>query len=176
MTRDEALAQLHRLAQARAFDRHVGSDRLIQAGLDALLADVDSPSIPVLAGLIRSEENDAPELFDQAIDELGLAFHAPADPVAARWALAYWLAEQIADGSLAPAAGAQLIYTEAAMELRHPGALEPIVHCALMLDDWNEAWTVSRESLEDDALQAAHDLLCNRPPEPQPEPTATETS
>ena len=46
MTKEEAKAQLGQLARARAFGCHVGSDRLIQAGLDALLADVDSPSLP----------------------------------------------------------------------------------------------------------------------------------
>ncbi|AZM61708.1 hypothetical protein DMA10_00220 [Streptomyces sp. WAC 01420] len=38
MARAEALEQLRQLAQARALGRHVGSDRLIQVGLDALLA------------------------------------------------------------------------------------------------------------------------------------------
>lgn len=36
MTKEEAEAQLGQLARARAFGCHVGSDRLIQAGLDAL--------------------------------------------------------------------------------------------------------------------------------------------
>ncbi|WP_458246992.1 hypothetical protein [Streptomyces sp. MAI_2237] len=40
MTPDDALKQLSHLARERAFGRHVGSGRLIQAGLDALLADV----------------------------------------------------------------------------------------------------------------------------------------
>ncbi|MET7486685.1 hypothetical protein [Streptomyces sp. NPDC005538] len=78
----------------------MGSDQLIQAGLDALLADVDSPSVPLLAGLARREEPDAPELFDQVVDELGLFFEPPADPTAAKWALAHWPAEQITAGSL----------------------------------------------------------------------------
>ncbi|MET7568287.1 hypothetical protein ABZT04_07245 [Streptomyces sp. NPDC005492] len=109
MTREEAMRQLGRLGRWRAFGRHVGSDQLIQAGLDALLADVDSPSVPLLAGLARREEPDAPELFDQVLDELGLFFEPPADPTAAKWSLAYWLAEQIIDGSLAPSTGADLI-------------------------------------------------------------------
>lgn len=56
MTRDEALKQLSHIAHARAFDKHVGSDQLIQAGLDALIAGVESPSLAMLAGLLRSEE------------------------------------------------------------------------------------------------------------------------
>jgi hypothetical protein len=105
VTKEEAMRQLRRLARARAFGRHVGSDQLVQAGLDALLTDVDSPSIPLLTGLTRSEEPEAPELFGQVLDELGLLSEPPADPTAAKWALADWLAEQITDGSLDPATG-----------------------------------------------------------------------
>jgi hypothetical protein len=58
---------------------------LIQAGLDALLADVDAPSLALLAGLGRREEHEARELFDHVVDELGLGFEAPTDPIAAKW-------------------------------------------------------------------------------------------
>ncbi|GJF24659.1 hypothetical protein SHO565_52230 [Streptomyces sp. HO565] len=87
MTRDDALKQLSHIARERAVGRHVGSDRLIQAGLDALLAEVESPSLAMLAGLLRSEEPEAPALFDQVLEELGLQFQPPADPRAAsgRW-------------------------------------------------------------------------------------------
>ncbi|MEU8852696.1 hypothetical protein AB0C70_42240 [Streptomyces sp. NPDC048564] len=77
MTRDGALKQLSHIARERAFGRHVGSDRLIQAGLDALIAGVESPSLAMLAGLLRSEEPDAPQLFDQVLDELGCSFTRP---------------------------------------------------------------------------------------------------
>lgn len=72
MTRDDALKQLSHIARERAFGRHVGSDRLIQAGLDALIAGVESSSLAMLAGLLRSEEPEAPALFDQVLEELGL--------------------------------------------------------------------------------------------------------
>jgi hypothetical protein len=55
MNHDDALRQLSNIARERAFGRHVGSDRLIQAGLDALLAGVDSPSLAMLAGLMRGQ-------------------------------------------------------------------------------------------------------------------------
>lgn len=166
MTKEEAEAQLGRLARARAFGCHVGSDRLIQASLDALLADVDSPSLPLLAGLARRDEPEAPELFDQVLDELGLSFAPPADPTAAKWAHAYWLAEQITDGSLDPATGADLIWTEVAEALDHPDALRPIVHCAISLAGQDDDRTASFEALRLDALQAARDLLGHRPPPP----------
>lgn len=68
MTRDDALKRLSHLAHQRAFGRHTGSDQLIQACLDALIAGVDSPSRATLAGLLRREEHEAPELFDEVLD------------------------------------------------------------------------------------------------------------
>ncbi|MET9132442.1 hypothetical protein [Streptomyces antibioticus] len=41
------------------------------------------------AGLLRSEEPEAPALLDQALEGLGLLFRAPADPRAAKWAKAH---------------------------------------------------------------------------------------
>jgi hypothetical protein len=156
---DEALDQLRRFAQTRAFGRPVGSDRLIQAGLDALLAGLDSPTIPLLAGLTRREEPQARQLFDQVLEELGLFFEAPADPTAAKWALAYWLAQQITDGHLDPATGVQMIWHEVAWDLNYPKALETVVHCAIALDDWDDNWSTSLEELKRDALQAALELV-----------------
>ncbi|MFD5429275.1 hypothetical protein ACFWI9_28040, partial [Streptomyces sp. NPDC127084] len=48
---NERLAPLRWLAIERAAGHQVGSNRLIDAGLEALLAGVDSPSLPLLAGL-----------------------------------------------------------------------------------------------------------------------------
>ncbi|MFC8372686.1 MULTISPECIES: hypothetical protein [Streptomyces] len=165
MTRDEGLDRLRQLARARALGRHVGSDRLIQAGLDALLADVDSPSLALLAGLGRREEHEAQELFDHVVDELGLGFEAPADPIAAKWALASWLAAQIVDGFLDPATGADLIWVEAAMELDYPDRLQPIVELAIQLDDWNADWSTPLEQLKEEVLVAARALVEHGGPE-----------
>ncbi|MGY0485967.1 hypothetical protein [Streptomyces sp. WG-D5] len=165
MTKTEALDRLRQLARAQALGRHVGSDRLIQAGLDALLSDVDSPSLALLAGLGRREEHEARELFDHVVDELGLGFEAPADPITAKWALAYWLAAQIVDGSLDPATGADLIWAEAAMELGYPDRLRPIVECAIQLADWNADWSAPLEQLKAEALVAARALVEHRGPE-----------
>ncbi|MBD9700723.1 hypothetical protein IHE56_01170 [Streptomyces sp. ID01-12c] len=168
MTRDEALYRMRQLARARALGRHVGSDRLIQAGLDALLADVDSPSLALLAGLGRREEHEARELFDHVVGELGLGVEAPADPIAARWALAYWYAAQIVDGSLDPATGADLIWVEAASDLGYPEALQPIVECAVHLDDWNADWSTPLEQLKEEVLVAARALVARGEPETNP--------
>ncbi|WP_234438363.1 hypothetical protein [Streptomyces sp. NRRL S-340] len=163
MTHDDALKQLSHIARERAFGRHVGSDRLIQAGPDALIAGVRSPSLAVLAGLLRSEEPEAPQLFDQVLDELGLLFHPPADPRAAKWAMAYWVAGQIADGSLDPAVGTHHIWADIAYDLGYPTELEPLVHCALSLDGWDEGWGVSVEELEREAVEAAKQFLSKGP-------------
>lgn len=48
----------------------VGSEQLIKAALDALLAGVESPTLAHLAGLGRSEEPEAHDLFHRVIDEL----------------------------------------------------------------------------------------------------------
>ncbi|MFE9399247.1 hypothetical protein [Streptomyces flavidovirens] len=105
MNHDDALRQLSYIAHERAFGRHVGSDRLIQVGLDALMDGIVSPSLAMLAGLVRSEEPEAPALFEQVLEELGLLFQPLADPRAAKWAMAYWIAGRIVDGSLDPATG-----------------------------------------------------------------------
>lgn len=163
MTRDDALKQLSHIARERAFGRHVGSDRLIQAGLDALIAEVESPSLAMLAGLLRSEEPEAPALFDQVLEELGLSFHPPADPRAAKWAMAHWIAGQIADGTLDPATGTYLIWSDIAYDLGYPEELQFLVSCALNLDEWEESWEVSIEELNREAVEAAKQFLSKRP-------------
>ncbi|MFJ8827718.1 hypothetical protein ACIREE_39030 [Streptomyces sp. NPDC102467] len=163
MTHAEALKQLSHHARERAFGRHVGSDRLIQIGLDALIEGVESPSLAMLAGLLRSEEPEAPELFDQVLEELGLAFHPPTDPRAAKWAMAYWVVGQIVDGSLDPATGTHLIWADIAYDLGYPENLQPLVSCAINLDGWEESWGVSREELDREAVEAANQFLSRRP-------------
>ncbi|MGA5291586.1 hypothetical protein [Streptomyces pseudogriseolus] len=162
MTRDDALKQLSHIARERAFGRHVGSDRLIQAGLNALIAGVESPSLAMLAGLLRSEEPEAPALFDQVLEELGLLFRPPADRRAAKWAMADWVAGQIVDGSLDAAAGTHLIWADIAEDLGYPEELEPLVHCAHNLDGWEESWGVSFEELSREAVETAKQFLNKR--------------
>ncbi|AXG82700.1 hypothetical protein DVK44_17835 [Streptomyces paludis] len=164
MHHDDALQQLSRIAHERAFGQHVGSDRLIQVGLDALIAGVESPSLAMLAGLLQSEEPEAPALFDQVLEELGLLFQPPADPRAAKWAMAYWIAGQIVDGSLDPATGTHLIRTDVAYDLNHPEDLQALVSCALNLDSWDDSWDASVEALKEEAIEAAEQLLTKQPP------------
>ncbi|MDG9703029.1 hypothetical protein [Streptomyces sp. DH37] len=163
---DEALKQLRTLAQAHALGRHVGSDRLVQAALDALPAAVDSPSFPLLAGLGRREEHEARELFDRVADELGIGFDAPADPTAAKWALAHWLADQVVDGSPDPASAADLVWVEVAMDLDYPDELGPVVAVAIQLVDRDESRGIPLEQLREEALREFRALAERRGPAP----------
>ena len=47
---DTAMTRLRMTAIEQLVGRHVGSDRLIQIGLDALLAGLDTPLLRLLAG------------------------------------------------------------------------------------------------------------------------------
>ncbi|MFD9569315.1 hypothetical protein ACFWBI_05670 [Streptomyces sp. NPDC059982] len=162
MTPDDALKQFSHIARERAFCSHVGSDRLIQTGLDALIAGVESPSLAMLAGLLRTEEPEAPALFDQVLEELGLVFQPPADPRAAKWAMAHWVAGQIADGTLAPATGTHIIWADIAYDLGYPDDLEPLVSCARSWDDCQESWGIPFEELNEEAVEAAKQFLIKR--------------
>jgi len=160
----EALKGLRMLAVERSIGRFgvrrpVGSDVLIQTGLDALLAGVDSPSLRMLAGLGRSEGPEASELFDAAIDELSLDTDLPSDPRDARWALVEWWAQLVVDGELAPHEGGHLIWHDGWTELDAPTALQPIVGWTSEWDDWGEDWEKPREDYARRIAEACRDFL-----------------
>ncbi|MFE7569487.1 hypothetical protein ACFU76_21385 [Streptomyces sp. NPDC057539] len=155
----EALNSLRWLAMERASGHLVGSDRLIEAGLDALLSGVDSPSLPLLAGLARREEPDAPDLFARVIDELDLVPDLPTDRDQALWAMARWWAGLIVDGKLDPLTGADLIWWRVAMELEYPEQLQELVNGAINGDDWNENWDIPLEQIKDELIEAARAFL-----------------
>jgi len=71
---------LERLLIAATDERsgnRVSADELIRMALDALVGGVDTPALRELAGLTRSEEPAAHDLFEQVIHELGLAPSLP---------------------------------------------------------------------------------------------------
>jgi hypothetical protein len=108
---DIAIRNIRLIAIDRLVGREVSSDELIQAGLDALLAGVNAPSLSVLAGLTRREEPEARELFDRVVDELDLGPRDLPDDLAAReWALLRWFAQLIVDGALDAKTGGKLIW------------------------------------------------------------------
>jgi hypothetical protein len=156
---EDALAALRWLAIERACELQVGSNRLIETGLAALLAGVDSPSLRLLAGLGRREEPEAPELFDRVLDELELTASVPADCEQALWAMARWWCGLIVAGKLDPLVGADLIWWRVAVELDYPQQLQAITEGAINGEDWNESWAIPLEQIKDEILQAAVTFL-----------------
>ncbi|MFF3689921.1 hypothetical protein [Streptomyces sp. NPDC002187] len=131
---------------------------LVQLGLDALLAGIEAPSLPLLAGLGRNEYPEAPELFDLVLEELGLLPPASDDLAKARWTAARWWAGQIVARRLDPVHGAKLIFQEAAAELDYPDALQPIVDLATAIDPLNDQ-SPDQQQLRDEVTSAARDFL-----------------
>lgn len=156
---DEAVNHLRMLAIEQRLGRMVGSDQLIQAALVALVLDVDTPTLRVLAGLTRNEEPLANGLFVQVIDELGLAPAIPDTQPAARWTLVRWWLRLIANGSLNPVEGGDLIWYEGWDKLGHPDALRPIIGWTSEYDDWTPDYTLPRDTYKDRIIQEAHTLL-----------------
>jgi hypothetical protein len=150
-----AVAGLRALAIERICDMPVGSNRLIEAALAALLAGADSPSLRLLAGLRRCEEPEASELFDRVLDELGLIPGLPADREGALWAMARWWCDLIITGGIDPLAGADLIWCGVAVELHYPQQLQAVVEGAINGGDWDESWTISLEQIKGEIVQAA---------------------
>lgn len=66
----------------------------------------------MLAGLSRSEEGEAHDLFRAVVAELGIAPPTPIDTRTERWNLVRWLYEAIADGSVEPEVGGRLIWVD----------------------------------------------------------------
>ncbi|MFD3452530.1 hypothetical protein ACFWVC_10125 [Streptomyces sp. NPDC058691] len=135
MTRSEAISHIRMIAADRGY-AWPGTDRreLVEAGLDALLAGADSPSLRMLAGLGRNEAHMADELFDHVLEELGLLPLLPADVAAARREMARYWAGLIARGALPAADGVRLI-RGAAAELESYGELADLVQWAEALDE-----------------------------------------
>ncbi|MFI2238109.1 hypothetical protein [Streptomyces chrestomyceticus] len=135
---------------------------LVQLGLDALMADVAAPSLPLLAGLARGESPQARELFGLVLDELGLLPLISEDLATARWIAARWWAAQIVARQLDPLHGAKLIYEEAAAELDYPDTLQPIVDLARRIDLLNDQ--PRQQQHIDEVTSAAQDFLATDTP------------
>ena len=144
MKAGEIIGPIRLAAVREATDDPVGADALIRLGLDALIAGIDTPSLPLLAGLTRAEEPDARSLFHHVADELGLAVHLPEEPVARRRALVRWWARFIVDGVLDPAAGAHRICRDAD---GHRGSLATMEDALVTYED--RASAASEDELRD---------------------------
>ena len=140
-----SLRDLRVIAIREALYETVGADVLIDTALRALLDGIDSPSLPLLAGLSRREEGDAHDLFRAVVAELDLAPPVPIDATIARWQLVRWWCEAIADGSLEPEVAGRLIWFEGWNELDFPDALRPLVAWVSEWEDWSPSWNVERD-------------------------------
>lgn len=128
----EAVECLRMLALERLIGRQHYPHQLIEAALTALVLEVETQSLPLLAGLPRTEHESAGALFDQVLTELGLSEGLPADDTdvpweAARWELVRWWLRLIVNGSLAPGAGGDVITYEGWGALARPQSLRPLV-------------------------------------------------
>ncbi|MGW0665139.1 hypothetical protein [Streptodolium elevatio] len=159
---ERVVISLLRLAAAdvalEAVWQRPSDERLVQLGLNALLAGVESPSLAQLAGLGRPEHHAARELFTQALEELNLLPLVEDDLADARWTAARWWSREILVGNLDPLDGATLIWLEAAAELGYPQALQPVVTLAQTATA-NEDPPAGQQPLKTDIVSAVSRFL-----------------
>ncbi|WP_371614824.1 hypothetical protein [Streptomyces sp. NBC_00454] len=146
----EAAEYLRMLALERLIGRRHHPHQLIEAGLTALALDLETESLALLAGLSRTEQENADALFDQALAELGLTGDLPADDTdlpweTARWELVRWWLRLIVNGSLAPGAGGDVITYEGWDALARPRSLRPLVDT---VDAYNDRAAIRRGTRE----------------------------
>jgi len=141
------------------YEEIVGADVLIATALNALLDGVDSPSLPLLAGLTRREEGDAHDLFNAVVNELNIAPPTPAKTAPERWNLVRWLCQALVDGELKPEYAGRLIWWEGWDELGYPESLRPLVGQVSEWDDWTPSWTIDRHQIGQLIVDEAKKLL-----------------
>ncbi|MFF3209142.1 hypothetical protein ACFYYB_00640 [Streptomyces sp. NPDC002886] len=171
VTAQEAVECLRMLALERLIGRRHHPHQLIEAGLTALLLDVETQSLPLLAGLSRAEQENADALFDRVLAELGLPEGLPADDTdlpweAARWELVRWWLRLIVNGSLAPGAGGDLITYEGWGALARPRSLRPLVDTVDAYNDWEAVRRGARGQLAGAIVAEAGRLLAGPWPPP----------
>ncbi|MFB7610305.1 hypothetical protein [Streptomyces gardneri] len=157
VTAQEAVECLRMLALERLIGRRHHPEQLVEAGLTALVLDVEAESLPLLAGLARAEHEQAGALFDQVLAELDLLQDLPEE--AARWELVRWWLRLIVNGSLAPGAGGDLITYEGWSALGRPQALKPLVDRTDTFNDWAAIPPDDRELRAKAIVEEAERLL-----------------
>lgn len=139
-----ALERLRMLAIRRMAGDRIDADELIRAGLDAVLAGIESTSLELLAGLGPQEQSEAPSVFDDVVTELALVNDQGHNKVDARWTLVRWLATMIVDDELDIVDGARRIQSSW-QELGTPDELAALVSWLAEYDAWSPLWSVPRE-------------------------------
>ncbi|MBT1189118.1 hypothetical protein HET69_35330 [Streptomyces sp. CJ_13] len=164
MSAQEAAEHLRMLALERLIGRQHYPHQLIEAGLTALVLDVETESLPLLAGLSRTEHENADALFEQVLAELALTGGLPSDDTdtpweTARWELVRWWLRLIVNGSLAPGAGGDVITYEGWGALARPQSLRPLVDKVDAYNDWEVIRHGTREQLAGAIVAEADRLL-----------------
>ncbi|MET7990663.1 hypothetical protein ABZU76_07105 [Amycolatopsis sp. NPDC005232] len=156
-----ARGELAALAADRLAGRAVLPDDLVVAAVRAVVAGLDSPTLPELAGLGHDDAT-APNLFVQVVAELGI--EVPADAAAARWQLLGEALAVLARGDVSVKAGATAVW-ELDARLDYPGAMDEMRRWIAMLDSWIPTDVTPVSFCEDQILQQARELLSgNWPP------------
>jgi len=155
----DALRELRIIAVREALGEVVGSDVIIETALQALLEGVESPNLPLLAGLGRQEESEAHDLFRRVADELDIAPPSPVDTESARWELVRWACEAVIEGKITPAWGGSLIWHDGWNELGCPDSVQGVVGAVSEFDDWSPSWEVDREHLRQQIVAEVERLL-----------------
>ncbi|RKT15995.1 hypothetical protein BX285_0319 [Streptomyces sp. 1114.5] len=156
----EAVRELREIAHSWVDGRRTAPELLIEAALRALTAGGYSPSLLHLAALSSLEHEQAPELFDRVMEELGFGFHPPEDYWEGRLALARWWATEIVGGWLDPFEGASLILYEVAEPYGRCEELSPLIDA--MLGPAEHSGSPHR--ITADLTQVAQELLARIPP------------
>ncbi|MFE3262314.1 hypothetical protein [Nocardia sp. NPDC059229] len=156
---DQAVERLRMLALERLIGHPVEPEKLIEAALVALVLDIDGESLSLLGGLTRAETDLAEELFDRVLNELDIVATIPVDECDVRRLLVRWWLRQITQGHLPPVIGAELIATQAWMQLNRPQSLRPLLELTDRYSDWEANQTATPSQLATDIVNAAQGLL-----------------
>jgi hypothetical protein len=132
----------------------IPGEALPRIATDALEAGLDTPSLRLLAGEMRTTLGETGPIFDEALDELGVPVP---DRSRAALVVAREYATQISDGTVSPYEGAREIFALHADLLGSTLELGPF---AYWVSEWQEADTSDRREYCDTAIRAAaHALL-----------------
>lgn len=108
------------------------SEDLPTLAVDALVRGVDCPALRLLAGQAPSDVRDSRDLFDRALDELGIAIPTEQE---ALWKLVRFTCAQITSGAVSPFAGAEWIWRSASWRVDDEGDLRIFAGLASEYED-----------------------------------------
>ena len=113
---------------------------------------VDSPSLRELGGLARGDVREAADLFQAALDELGIDLPNEDE---ALWNLVRWTARRILTGETPPIEGARWIWRGASYRVQEEGDLRIFIGLASEWDDHPD----TRPEIDRQIVEEAAELL-----------------